>query len=317
MVEPTITEKKTDEGMMYGLGVKVLFNKACDKFESVKSNIVNKFLDAFSIAYIPTETKEIMKEGKAYRMLDDLRLLNTALTGNPVNTTAQMSQIITKSIDALEEYKAEKKINPDIADMLEVKTRQQSRNAAVSEEDEDEDEEKKKKDDKKPSKKSYEKDGGHSHDTDAIGEHNHPEIEKEIRRMWDYIFEMGRPESEETMVKSNSKENHNNHKEVKMTEETEKPAEGESTEEAAKPDELEEAKPAENSEPLNEVKSLIGKVLDGQKSVSERLDKLEAKDDEPKAPEKKANSKAHGAENSESQDLKAGNSAVGGLSVIR
>ena len=318
MIEPTIIESKTDKGIMHGLSVKVLFNKEAKTYEATKSNIENKFLDAFSIAYIPTEMKNVSRNGETFRQLDDLRLLNTALTGNPVNTTAQMTQILTKSLDALEEYKAEKKINPELADMLEVKNKtsdasRQARNDAISGEDEDEEEETKKKK-KKYEKKAYQKDGGHSHDTDAIGEHNHPEIEKEIRRLWDFVFEMGRPkEAEEPMVKSHSQEKSNIiTKEVKMTEEENNAVtEDESTEaEAEAPKEA-----VESNEVLNEVKSLIA---NGFKSVESRLDKLEAKDEEEvEAPEKEAKSKVLGAENSDSQNLKAeGKAVVGGLSAL-
>ena len=319
MIEPTITEKKTDEGIMHGLSVKVLFNKSAKTYEATKSNIVNKFLDAFSIAYIPTESRTVMKGKEEFRILDDLRLLNTALTGNPVNTTAQMTQIVTKSIDALEEYKAAKKINPELGDMLEVKAKtsdasRQARNQAISGDDEEEDEEetKKKEGKKKYEKKAYEKDGGHSHDTDAIGEHNHPEIEKEINGLWNYIYDLQRP-TDETAVKSHSNEkNLSIEKEVKMTEENENVKAPEEVVESP----VEETKPEEanaSAEPLSEVKSLIEA---GFKSVEARLEKLESKD-EVKSVEKKAVSKVLGAENSDSQNLKAeGKAVAGGLSAI-
>lgn len=320
MIEPAITESKSDGKIMHGLSVKVLFNQVSKTFEATKSNIINKFLDAFSIAFIPTETKRLMDGGEEFRVLDDVRLLNVALTGNPVNTAAQMKEIVAKSVNALDEYKAAKKINPELGDMLEVKASdasRQARNDAIAGEDEEEEEEKKRYG-KKKEKKAYEKDGGHSHDgADPIGLHNHPEIEKEIRRLWDFIFDMDRPDQKEPMVKSHSQENSNIiEKEVKMTEENENAAPATAPEAAPEAADEAPAGDAENAEPLSEVKSLIE---NGFKSVNARLTKLEAKDvEEVIAPEKKANSKVLGAENSDSNNLKdEGKPVAGGLSLIR
>lgn len=336
MIEPTITESKTDKGIMHGLSVKVLFNKAAKTYEATKSNIVNKFLDAFSIAYIPTKSRAIMKGKEQFRVLEDLRLLNTALTGNPVNTTAQMTQIITKSIDALEEYKAEKKINPELGEMLEVKTSdasRQARNDAISGGDEEEDEEtkKKKKEGKKkyPSKKAYEKDGAHAHtESEPLGLHNHPEIEERVMALAEFIFkehDSGPVDTSEEKskrlnelkniieVRSHSNENlQSTEKEVKMTEENENAVVSEAEKAPEKAPEANEANAS--AEPLSEVKSLIES---GFKSMNERLSKLEAKDKEAVAPKKEAKSKVLGAENSDSQNLKAeGKAVAGGLSMI-
>lgn len=71
-------------------------------FEDIKKNIQKGFYDAFSIAFIPTkDTKQETKDGTV-RMLDDMRLLNVALTGNPVNPGAGMTNIFLKSLNALE-----------------------------------------------------------------------------------------------------------------------------------------------------------------------------------------------------------------------
>jgi len=56
-------------------------------------------------------------------MLNDVTLLNVAMTGNPCNTRAQMAEVFTKSMDALEEYKKRKSIDPSIEGQLEVKAR--------------------------------------------------------------------------------------------------------------------------------------------------------------------------------------------------
>lgn len=68
-------------------------------FKDVWNNIKNKFLDAFSIAYVPTKTSMQSFNGKSIRLLDGVNLLNVALTGNPVNPGATMSKVFAKSLD--------------------------------------------------------------------------------------------------------------------------------------------------------------------------------------------------------------------------
>jgi len=72
------------------------------KFSEVKSEIENGFLDAFSIAFIPTKTKDVEVEGKKTRLLDDMTLLNVALTGNPICPGAKMVSIVAKSLAYME-----------------------------------------------------------------------------------------------------------------------------------------------------------------------------------------------------------------------
>lgn len=69
-------------------------------FKNVWNSVKNKFLDAFSIAYIPTQTKSVQaKDGSMTRVLDKVSLLNVALTGNPVNPNATLSTVFAKSLD--------------------------------------------------------------------------------------------------------------------------------------------------------------------------------------------------------------------------
>lgn len=122
LTDPSIREVKTNEGNGWALGVKSINNRAHQRYKEIKDAIINKFIDAFSIAFIPTKSKEVMKDGEKIRMLDDGVLLNVAYTGNPVNTAAQMRDIATKAIESIEDYKREKKDNPDIEDKLVVKS---------------------------------------------------------------------------------------------------------------------------------------------------------------------------------------------------
>jgi len=145
----------------FGLRVKSELNRFHKEFENVKGNIEEKYLDAYSIAFIPTKIAHVEKDGIMVRMLDDDRLLNVALTGNAVNTGALNEKIFMKAMDAVEEYKQEKLTDPEIEDQLIVKAspterRTQARNAAISEGDkEEEDEDKKKKKKKKESKHNH------------------------------------------------------------------------------------------------------------------------------------------------------------------
>lgn len=72
-------------------------------FKEVWEEIKGGFLDAFSIAFIPLKaiTKQL-SDGMKARILDKVNLLNVALTGNPVNPEAKMSNIIAKSLSFLD-----------------------------------------------------------------------------------------------------------------------------------------------------------------------------------------------------------------------
>lgn len=69
-------------------------------FDEIKQNIDEGYYDGTSIAFIPTSTAIVEKDnGETIRLLDDVILLNVALTGNPVNTHATVNEIFTKSLD--------------------------------------------------------------------------------------------------------------------------------------------------------------------------------------------------------------------------
>jgi hypothetical protein len=82
-----------------GILAKALLNKHHPRFEEVKGSLLGGFLDAFSIAYIPTDVEYQTKNGEQIRRLNDLRLLNVAFTGNPVNTKARISEVMAKSLE--------------------------------------------------------------------------------------------------------------------------------------------------------------------------------------------------------------------------
>ena len=128
MMEPTIHEYKNTSGETHHrLNIKGLINKFRKDYKDIRGNILEKFLDAGSIAFIPTQKREETKDGIEYRYLDDGIILNTALTGNPMNTTAQMREIISKSIDSIEEYQKAKEETPEIMEQLSVKSHSNSK----------------------------------------------------------------------------------------------------------------------------------------------------------------------------------------------
>ena len=110
----------------YSTSVKCEINRYNPNYKSIKGNLIEKYLDAFSVAFLPTDISYDQREGKSIRMLNDVTLLNVAMTGNPCNTRAQMAEVFTKSMDALEEYKKRKALDPSVEGQLEVKNKSQS-----------------------------------------------------------------------------------------------------------------------------------------------------------------------------------------------
>lgn len=71
-------------------------------FKELWASIKGGFLDAFSIAYIVKDTTPNQNiKGKNVRLLKRINLLNVALTGNPVNTHATMTNVMVKSLEQI------------------------------------------------------------------------------------------------------------------------------------------------------------------------------------------------------------------------
>ena len=102
--------------------VKGEINRNNPNYKSIKGNLIEKYLDAFSVAFLPIDITYEKKDGKDVRMLNEVNLLNIALTGNPCNTKAQLTNVITKSMDALEDYKKLKELDPSVESRLVVKS---------------------------------------------------------------------------------------------------------------------------------------------------------------------------------------------------
>jgi hypothetical protein len=105
----------------WGLRTKSVLNRFNPRYGEIKGNVMDRMLDAYSIAFIATKVRHEKIDGKDVRFLDDVTLLNAALTGNPINTEALNREIFMKSIQSLEDYETEKKSNPDTEKLLEVK----------------------------------------------------------------------------------------------------------------------------------------------------------------------------------------------------
>ena len=83
-------------------------------FKDAWKNIEQGFYDAFSIAYVPTKTSTVNREGKNIRLLDNVNLLNVALTGNPVNPGAGMTAVMAKSLEYMKSIEEEELENIEI-----------------------------------------------------------------------------------------------------------------------------------------------------------------------------------------------------------
>ena len=95
-----IIESKRDER---GIFVKAELNKANSRFKEVWNSIKEGFLDAFSIAYKTISSVHKKISGEKVRMLNNIELLNVAITGNPVNPEAKMINVFTKSLNDIQE----------------------------------------------------------------------------------------------------------------------------------------------------------------------------------------------------------------------
>ena len=108
--------------------VKGEINRFHPDYKNIKGNLMEKYLDAFSVAFLPIDITHETRAEKKVRLLNDVLLLNVALTGNPCNTKAQITEIVTKSLDAVEDYKKLKELDPDIEKQLIVKNKESKEN---------------------------------------------------------------------------------------------------------------------------------------------------------------------------------------------
>lgn len=90
-----IVEAKMDEK---GLWVKAVLNSNSPKFKDLWGSIKDGFINAFSIAFQPLKTVVKNLGDDKVRLIEDLKLLNVALTGVPVNQGAVVTDYGMKAI---------------------------------------------------------------------------------------------------------------------------------------------------------------------------------------------------------------------------
>ena len=87
-------------------------NSVVISFKEVWDSLKSGFYDAFSIAYVPIRTAfKDVKDGKA-RLLDRINLINIGLTGNAINPSATITNVMAKSLEWLKD-KEEKGYDKD------------------------------------------------------------------------------------------------------------------------------------------------------------------------------------------------------------
>lgn len=102
-----IVEAKVDER---GLWVKAQLNSHSPKYKALWGSVKEGFVNAFSIAFKPLKTVEKSIGDTKVRLIEELELLNVALTSNPVNKGATMTGHSMKSVmlKAINDTKEEK-----------------------------------------------------------------------------------------------------------------------------------------------------------------------------------------------------------------
>ena len=266
-------------------------------FEDVWQNIEEGNYDAFSIAYIPTRTSLIQRDGKTIRLLDDVNLLNVALTGNAINPNATMTAVMAKSLAFM------KAIEGSDEDMkkLEIKSIQ---------------------------KKSYKEDGKHVHTAEKpMGEHNHPEIESALNDIWDSIFrlherisDISHPAESETGLVGKSKTG----KQKMADEQTEQKADAQAPEGTEQPAQTstpetpaQETAVEEGSKESAEGKSTLESVTASLKSLAAEVKSLKDENAKLRNIVEKPQQKSRGAENNANKPADSEvKSSVGPLDMV-
>lgn len=143
-----IMEAKLDDR---GLWVKAKLNPSSPKFTNLWGSIKGGFLKAFSIAFKPLKTVSKSMGDSVVRVIDDLELLNVAITGNPVCQGAVMTDYGFKSVvlKAINDIKMEEKNMENIKVKSEEDDKKKKEEEDKKKVEEKEMEEDEKKDEKK------------------------------------------------------------------------------------------------------------------------------------------------------------------------
>jgi len=118
-----IVEAKVDDR---GLWVRAELNTHSPKYKALWGSIKDGFITAFSIAFKPLKVIKKTIGDVSVQLIEDLKLLNVALTGSPVNQGAVMTGHSMKSVmlKAIEDTKEEKVLVSKklITKLMEVKS---------------------------------------------------------------------------------------------------------------------------------------------------------------------------------------------------
>jgi len=90
-----IVDAKVDDR---GLWIKAILNKNSPKFKALWGSIKDGFVNAFSIAFQPLKTVTKAIGDVTVRLIDELKLLNVAFTGAPVNQGARVTEFGMKTV---------------------------------------------------------------------------------------------------------------------------------------------------------------------------------------------------------------------------
>lgn len=233
-----------------GLRIRAMLNKHVQRFNEVKNSIKDGFLDAFSIAFIPTKARIQERNGQEVRMLDKINLLNVAFTGNPVNTHSSMTNVFAKSLEFLkdQENHIHKKEGSEVSErrikLKEVKKMSEEDNKEETQEAEKEE---------KPSEESESK-----------------------------------PESEEKAKKKKPAEEEEDEEKKKVSKKDDEPESEESKEEPA--EEAEESKESEETETKSEIEKLKKEMMEVKAVLKKPMlkSRVEQKDKSENFAEEKA-----------------------------
>ena len=232
-----IIEAKLDDK---GLWAKVELNQNSPKFKDMWESIKNGFVDAFSIAFKPIKVIEKFIGDVKVRVLEQLKLLNVALTGVPINEGATIQDFGFKSavVKALKEYNKVDKKSYD----------KDGHHVHLPEAPE--------------------------------GAHNHPVIEAAINRIWDKIYDLEYSKKDEDATpiigqKSNKEGNKMSEEEKKEEAKTEEKTEKvEEKKEESKEEAKEEKKVEEKSDSLKKLEEDMKVLMKSNEDLKKELKDL-------------------------------------------
>jgi hypothetical protein len=86
-----------------GARIDTILNSHLPDFGAISGSIEDGFLDSFSIEFKPTKRADILRDGKKYRVVDDVIVGGAAFTGRPVNQSCSITDFGMKSSQLMEE----------------------------------------------------------------------------------------------------------------------------------------------------------------------------------------------------------------------